>query len=158
MDGLFWTSRRHWWEQFNSTLIEFHLSETSGLCRSRTWTAGLTDRDANHCAISPPPRDYLSYVTKQKTGEMNERWCYWMWTHLCTSCTRKDLNCWLLRPDLCRRCPLSNPSKILHTSDSSNEGGHTPFSGQTLKTSLLSRYCTTLHITIRVFICWHGAV
>ena len=55
MDGLCWTSRRHWWEQFNNTLIEFHLSETSGSCWARTWTACLTDRDTNHCAISPPP-------------------------------------------------------------------------------------------------------
>ena len=30
MDRLFWTSCQHWWEQVNSALIEFHLSETSG--------------------------------------------------------------------------------------------------------------------------------
>ena len=51
---LCWTSRQHWREQVNSTLIEFHLSETSRLCRVRTWTAGLTDREVDHCAISPP--------------------------------------------------------------------------------------------------------
>ena len=47
MDGLFLTSRRHWWERVNNTVIEFHLSETSGSYR-------LIDRDANDCAISPP--------------------------------------------------------------------------------------------------------
>ena len=55
MDGLRWTSRRHWWGQVNNTLITFHLSETSGFCQARTWTTRLTDRDANHYAISPPP-------------------------------------------------------------------------------------------------------
>ena len=54
MDSLWWTSRRHWREQVNNTLIAFHLSETNGSCRSRTWMAHLTDRDANHSAISPP--------------------------------------------------------------------------------------------------------
>ena len=27
MDGLWWTSRRHWWRQVDNILIEFHLSE-----------------------------------------------------------------------------------------------------------------------------------
>ena len=49
MDGLFLTSRRHWWERVNNTVIEFHLSVTSGLSRARTWTAHLTDIDANDC-------------------------------------------------------------------------------------------------------------
>ena len=55
MGGLCWTSHQHWWEQANSTWVEFHLSETSGPCRARTWTARLTDRGNNHHAISPPP-------------------------------------------------------------------------------------------------------
>ena len=55
MDGLFLSSRRHWWERVNSTLIEFHLSETSGLSGKRTRAARLVDRDANNCAIPPPP-------------------------------------------------------------------------------------------------------
>ena len=56
MDGLFLTSCRHWWEQLNSTVIEFHLSETSGSRRAQTRIAHLVDRDANDCAISPPLR------------------------------------------------------------------------------------------------------
>ena len=55
MDSLWWTSLQHWWEQVNSTLIEFHLSETSGSCRAWTRMASFTDRYANHCAICPPP-------------------------------------------------------------------------------------------------------
>ena len=54
MDGPFLTSRWHWWEQANNTVIESHLSVTSGSSRARTQTARLTDRDANDCAISPP--------------------------------------------------------------------------------------------------------
>ena len=54
----FLTSRRHWWERVNSTLIEFHLYEASGLSGKRTRTARLTDRDANDCAISPPSTTY----------------------------------------------------------------------------------------------------
>ena len=65
MDGLWWTSHQHWRKQVNSTLIEFHLSETNdiliefhlsetnGSCRGRTWKDHLTDRDAIHYAISP---------------------------------------------------------------------------------------------------------
>ena len=34
-------------------LVEFHLSETNGLCRARTWTAHMADRDANNYDISP---------------------------------------------------------------------------------------------------------
>ena len=54
MDGLFLTSRRHWWEQVNNTVIEFHLSITSSSRRVRTRIALLVDRDAKDCAISPP--------------------------------------------------------------------------------------------------------
>ena len=39
----------------NNTVIEFHLSKTSGLSGKRTRTARLVDRDANDCAIPPPP-------------------------------------------------------------------------------------------------------
>ena len=56
MDGLFGTSRRHWWEQVNNTVLESHLSVTSGSSRAQTQTALLTDRDANDCAISLPLR------------------------------------------------------------------------------------------------------
>ena len=56
MDGLFLTSHRHWWERVNSTLIEFHLSETNGLSGERTRAARLVDRDANDCAIPPSPQ------------------------------------------------------------------------------------------------------
>ena len=56
MDGLFLTSRRHWWEHVNNTVIESHLSETSGSYRARTWMDHVADRDATYCAISPPPR------------------------------------------------------------------------------------------------------
>ena len=55
MDGLWWTNWEHWWEQVNSMLVEFHFFETKGSCRAWTWTACLTDKDANHFAISPPP-------------------------------------------------------------------------------------------------------
>ena len=36
-------------------MIEFHLSNTSGSRQARTRIARLVDRDANDCAISPPP-------------------------------------------------------------------------------------------------------
>ena len=36
-------------------MIEFHLSVTSGSSRERTRAAHLIDRDANDCAIPPPP-------------------------------------------------------------------------------------------------------
>ena len=62
MDGLFLTSRQHWWEQVNNTVIEFHLSVTSGSRWARTRIARLTNRDANHCAILLPP---VSKVTDQ---------------------------------------------------------------------------------------------
>ena len=55
MDGLFLISRRRWWELVNNTVIESHLSVTSGSSRERTWTTHLIDRDSNDCAISPPP-------------------------------------------------------------------------------------------------------
>ena len=48
----FLTSRQHWWERVDNTVIEFHPSETSGSSRARTQTARLLDRDANDCAIS----------------------------------------------------------------------------------------------------------
>ena len=66
MDGLFLTSRRHWWEQVNSTVIEFHLSNTSGSRRVRTRIARLADRDSNDCAISPPP--LVSEIVKCREG------------------------------------------------------------------------------------------
>ena len=56
MDYLFLTSCRHCWEQVNSTVIEFHLSNTSGSRWARTRIARLVDRDANDCAISLPPQ------------------------------------------------------------------------------------------------------
>ena len=63
MDGPFWTSRRHWWEQVNNTLIEFHPSMTSRSSRERTRAARLIDRDSNDFAISPPPRtEYTEYM------------------------------------------------------------------------------------------------
>ena len=55
MDCLFFTSRRHWWERVNSTVIEFHLSNTSGSRRARTRIARLVDRDSNDCDISLSP-------------------------------------------------------------------------------------------------------
>ena len=55
MDGLFLTSRRHWWERVNNTVIEFNLTMTSGSSQERTRAARLIERDANDCAISPPP-------------------------------------------------------------------------------------------------------
>ena len=39
--------------QVDNIPIEFNLSETNMLYRARTWTACLTDGDANHYAISP---------------------------------------------------------------------------------------------------------
>ena len=59
MDGFFLTSRRHWWEQVRNTVIESHLSVTSGLSQERTWTARFIDKDANDCAISPPPAEIV---------------------------------------------------------------------------------------------------
>ena len=34
---------------------EFHLSETNGSYRARTWTTRITDRDVNHYVIFLPP-------------------------------------------------------------------------------------------------------
>ena len=62
MDGLFLTSSRHWWEQVSNTVIESHLSVTSGSNQARTWITCLTDRDAKDCAISPPP--CMTYAVK----------------------------------------------------------------------------------------------
>ena len=59
MDCLVLTSCWHWSEQVISTVIEFHLSNTSGSRRARTWIARLVDRD---CAISPPPHGYKGGV------------------------------------------------------------------------------------------------
>ena len=42
-------------EPVHDILIEFHLSEKSGLCQAQTWMAHLTDGDTNHYAIPPPP-------------------------------------------------------------------------------------------------------
>ena len=55
MDALFLTSRRHWWEQVNSTVIEVHLSNTSRSTRAQNWIARLVDRDSNDCYF-PAPR------------------------------------------------------------------------------------------------------
>ena len=62
MDDLFSTSRRHWWERVNNTVIESHLSVTSGSRRARTRIARLVDRDANDCAISLPPPCIIHYI------------------------------------------------------------------------------------------------
>ena len=40
--------------EVHNILLAYHLSETNGSYQARTWTARLTDRDANHYAISPP--------------------------------------------------------------------------------------------------------
>ena len=61
--AFFWTSRRHWWEQINSTVKEFHLSNTSGSRRAQTWIARLVYRDSNNCAISPPPSALVTTYT-----------------------------------------------------------------------------------------------
>ena len=63
MDGLFLTSCRHWWERVNNTVIEFHLSVTSGSSQVQTRAARLIDRDANDCAISPTPREWVDVWT-----------------------------------------------------------------------------------------------
>ena len=65
MDGLFLTSRQHWWEQVNNTTIEVHLSVTSGSRQVRTRIARSVDRDDNDCAISPPPLRIGSAPNKQ---------------------------------------------------------------------------------------------
>ena len=41
-------------------MIESHLSETSGLSGKRTRAARLVDRDANDCAIPPPPATVIN--------------------------------------------------------------------------------------------------
>ena len=55
MDSLFWTSRQHWWERVNNSVIESHLSERSGSYWARTRMDRVVDKDATDCAISPPP-------------------------------------------------------------------------------------------------------
>ena len=100
MGGLWWISRRHCREHVNNKLIEFHLSNTSVSRRARTRIVRLVDRDANDCAISPPPQwckawlyntQYLKSIllwlevcrTQGKHGwaEINEvechMWLYW---------------------------------------------------------------------------------
>ena len=69
MNGLFWTSRRHWWERVNNTVIEFHLSVTSGSSQERTRAARLVDRDANDYANSPPRYDWCP----------PHKEAYWVW-------------------------------------------------------------------------------
>ena len=64
MDGLFWTSRRHWWERVNNTVTEFQHSMTSRSSRERTRAARLIDRDSNDCAISPPPFQVIIRKTR----------------------------------------------------------------------------------------------
>ena len=71
MDGLFRTSRRHWWERVNNTVIESHLSVTSGLSRERTRAARFIDKDANDSAISPPPAVYVTAVDKLNISNRN---------------------------------------------------------------------------------------
>ena len=39
----FLTSRRHWWERVNNTVIEFHLSETDRTGLEPGWTAWQTE-------------------------------------------------------------------------------------------------------------------
>ena len=62
----FLTSRQQWWERVNNTVVESHLSVTNGSIRARTWTARLTDRDANDYTTSPPPWDDI-------------KWKLWWW-------------------------------------------------------------------------------
>ena len=72
MDSLFLTSRRHWWEQVNNTVIESHLSVTSGLSWARTQPTGLTDRDTNDCAISPHPLGAFIRHTSNKVRVIHD--------------------------------------------------------------------------------------
>ena len=53
----------------NNILIAYHPSETSGSCLSRTWTARLTDKDANHYTISPPLVILVVMVCSQEWSE-----------------------------------------------------------------------------------------
>ena len=66
MDGLCWTSRQYWWEQFNSILIEFHLSETSGSCRANRYYSITYIGDTETNTI-------LSHITKRSWT------CHWAW-------------------------------------------------------------------------------
>ena len=100
MDCLFWTSRRHWWQQVNSSVIEFHLSNTSGSRRERTRIACLVDRDSNHCAISLPQHLYMylhsvhNITNKIKKDTYDDRTCKWHvgWQSLsCSNFKRKTL-------------------------------------------------------------------
>ena len=69
MDGLFLTSCRHWWGRVNNTVIEFHLSITSALCRAQTRIAHSIDSDAKDCATSPPiPIELHLSVTSRSRG------------------------------------------------------------------------------------------
>ena len=43
--------------QIDNMPLQYHLSETSGLFKTQTWKAHLTDGDADHCAICPPLDD-----------------------------------------------------------------------------------------------------
>ena len=48
--------------QVDNILIEFPLSETNVSCQLQTWTACMTDGDANHYAIYPPPKKPYSHI------------------------------------------------------------------------------------------------
>ena len=95
MDGLFLTSRRHWWEWVNSTLTAYHLSETSRSYRARTWMDRLADRDATNCAISPPPlpmknkgmhcetrEGHVTFISLLKNNEKQLFLVFWESVHL----------------------------------------------------------------------------
>ena len=93
MDCLFWTSRRHWWEQVNSTVIEFHLSNTSGSRRVRTRIARLVDRDSNDCSISLPPTTICYRLDKyrpiHKAAVPSKVVCY---VHFIEKCFRCEIS------------------------------------------------------------------
>ena len=69
------TSHQHWWERVNNTLIESHLSNTSGSRWARTRIACLVDRDSNNCHISPPPTKYkteFQYYLKEEIMHLEQ--------------------------------------------------------------------------------------
>ena len=66
----FLTSRRHWWERVNITVIEFHLSVTSGSSRERTRATRLIDRDANELCYFPAPSLYGLHVLNRDVNMM----------------------------------------------------------------------------------------
>ena len=42
-------------EQVDNMPVDLHLYDTNGSSRAQSWTACMTDGDANHYAISPTP-------------------------------------------------------------------------------------------------------